>query len=139
VIKRKHVPHSSSGGHSHFSMTVLETNSWIHVTNQLHRTNLYGLTYLFAIPILIRGVLPPHSAARLHSMFMDASCNCMRAPRANEGPGAYASACASARRSQDVFLSHVAHPLGPFGPTGYVFYSVLFSPSDGISVISGDS
>jgi hypothetical protein len=83
-------------------------------------------------------LLPPHSAARLHSMFMDDSCNCMRAPRANEGPGAYASACAPTRRSQDVFLSHVAL-LGPFGPTGYVFYLVLFSPSDGISVISCDS
>jgi hypothetical protein len=56
------------------------------------------------------GVLPPHSAARLHSMFMDDACNCMRAPRANEGPGAYESACAPTRRSQDVFLSHVAPP-----------------------------
>ena len=30
-------------------------------------------------------------------------------------------------------------PWGPLGPTWYVFYIVMFYPSTGISVISGDS
>ena len=54
-------------------------------------------------------LLQPHSAARLHSMFRDNAGN-LRAPRADEGPRACASACAPTRRSQSVLRCHVAPP-----------------------------